>query len=130
MTYLFLFKTIFFFGSLFSTMKKKTKNTNISGQWLSETMLVFKKSYSHLPPPDPSLNLIRDCNFFKCVESQHLSTMSQNNSKSRCKYWATCSSACLHRSFVCLLCTACFARSLVCLLANFAHSLARGKVND
>ena len=43
-----------------------------------------------------------------------------------------CSLSRLHRSLVCLLRTTCFACALHCAhsLAHFAHSLARGTVND
>ena len=53
------------------------------------------------------------------------STVGQNNLEYRLKYWATRS----HCSLVCLLWTARFACALRCTY-SFAHSLARGTLND
>ena len=65
------------------------------------------------------------------------STLGQNSKESRLKYWTTPrpfarSLALLTRSLVpsCLLRSCTPLRSLVRLLAHFAHSLARGTVND
>ena len=60
-------------------------------------------------------------------------TVGQNSQEYRQKYWATRSSIHLFaRTAHSLTCSAPLAllRSLACLLAHFAHSFARGTVND
>ena len=52
-----------------------------------------------------------------------LCTVVQNSHESKCKYWVTRSSICLHRSLICLLRTACCARALHCTYL-FIHSLS------
>ena len=63
----------------------------------------------------------------------HCTTVVEKRKEHRCKYWATRSSVRLFaRTAHSLACSGLLAslRSLICSLAHFAHSLARGKVND